>query len=491
MLGLSAVGRSPKPPDTMLAGTSTSPRCALFVLAHVPKTGGSTISEVFQALPDWEFLGRPNSGHPLFFAAYGSLFAGTRAFSWSALPSACQKHRPNASALEGSSCLRWGSMAAVDWRSRRIVVDFHEPKGLAKFHSSLVPRLSALRERYAEAGCAFQMGTVLREPASQMLSEFLYFHVAFNAGLHGNATAQEDTLVDHWLRKRANPQLAWLRGRSCRMVGLIFMCSTPPNEPCGDGIGRMDHATANSSDDMKASELHATDGAMRLLREFDVVGTSKHIGEVLWSLAARVGVFLNESHPLKRPTSTSSNASSSISSGGNSSESRHAPHGKPPTAGDGFHCNPPMKVGRISLDTLSPSTLRILRDHSRCDRRLYEAALLREAAELAFTAKLAQQRVQGDDESMRRADERHERHTQHGGAAISSNISSTWTHSLVGALYTAGSAYRVASDSGLMPPFGILNMDPALLAANCTDDLIAVSSQAVAFSRPFHCKRSR
>ena len=127
MLGLSAVGRSPKPPDTMLAGTSTSPRCALFVLAHVPKTGGSTISEVFQALPDWEFLGRPNSGHPLFFAAYGSLFADTRAFSWSALPSACQKHRPNASALEGSSCLRWGSMAAVDWRSRRIVVDFHEP----------------------------------------------------------------------------------------------------------------------------------------------------------------------------------------------------------------------------------------------------------------------------------------------------------------------------------------------------------------------------
>ena len=193
MLGLSAVGRSPKPPDTMLAGTSTSPRCALFVLAHVPKTGGSTISEVFQALPDWEFLGRPNSGHPLFFAAYGSLFADTRAFSWSALPSACQKHRPNASALEGSSCLRWGSMAAVDWRSRRIVVDFHEPKGLAKFHTSLVPRLSALRERYAEAGCAFQMGTVLREPASQMLSEFLYFHVAFNASAVGVIRSARET----------------------------------------------------------------------------------------------------------------------------------------------------------------------------------------------------------------------------------------------------------------------------------------------------------
>lgn len=66
------VGRSPRQPDTVLRGFHSSPQCMLLAVAHVPKTGGSTVSEVLQSLPDVTFLGRPHSGHPRFFAAFGS-----------------------------------------------------------------------------------------------------------------------------------------------------------------------------------------------------------------------------------------------------------------------------------------------------------------------------------------------------------------------------------------------------------------------------------
>ena len=162
--------RSRPAPDATLEGVRVSPpRCGLLLLAHVPKTGGSTLSEALQALPGWLFLGRPKSGHPRFFAAHGELFRGTPAFSW---PRDCLQLRPNASALEGGGCA-----SLPDWRNSRLLVDFHEPTGLHAFHSSLMPRLAALRRRYAAAGCALVLGTVLREPRAQMLSEFLYFQV--------------------------------------------------------------------------------------------------------------------------------------------------------------------------------------------------------------------------------------------------------------------------------------------------------------------------
>ena len=89
----------------------------------------------------------------------------------------------------------WQCGGIPDWRTRRLIVDFHEPVGLARFHQGVLPRLAQLRERYRAAGCAMAVGTVLREPMSQMLSEFLYFHVQFNKRLHHNATLQESTFV--------------------------------------------------------------------------------------------------------------------------------------------------------------------------------------------------------------------------------------------------------------------------------------------------------
>ena len=215
------------------------------MLAHVPKTGGSTVSEVLQSLPGWEFLGRPTSGHPRFFAAFGSLFVGTPGFSWRGLPAECLRRAPNASALEG------GCGSVPNWRASRIVIDFHEPHGLHKFHSSVVPRLSKLKAKYQEAGCPMQSAVILREPSSQMLSEFLYFSVAANSHLQQNATAQEIALRQSWLPGRANPQLAWLRGRTCREFGAIFLCRTPRDEPCGSDYYSSKRSTSSDGDESR------------------------------------------------------------------------------------------------------------------------------------------------------------------------------------------------------------------------------------------------
>jgi hypothetical protein len=119
MAGLaSAVHR---PPDAQFTGRTTQTRCGLIMLAHVPKTGGSTISEVLQALPSWIFLGRPNSGHPRFFAMHAAVFG----YGKHVLPSDCRSFANDTSALERSGC-HGGWM--LDWRSTRVVVDFHEPR---------------------------------------------------------------------------------------------------------------------------------------------------------------------------------------------------------------------------------------------------------------------------------------------------------------------------------------------------------------------------
>ena len=62
---------------------------------------------------------------------------------------------------------------------------------------------------------------LLREPAAQMLSEFLFFWVSTQRRLWSNATAQEHELLEVWLPNRANPQLAWLRGHACKQAGLL------------------------------------------------------------------------------------------------------------------------------------------------------------------------------------------------------------------------------------------------------------------------------
>ena len=123
-------------------------------------------------------------------SAYGETFHGTPGFSWSGIGD-CARFR-NASAPNGGAARIEGSRCGgvPDWRRSLIIVDFHEPRGLLKFHHAFMPKLHELREKYAAAGCAMQLGTVLRDSTSQMLSEYLYFHVQFSHSLHGNATKQ-------------------------------------------------------------------------------------------------------------------------------------------------------------------------------------------------------------------------------------------------------------------------------------------------------------
>ena len=510
------------------------------MLAHVPKTGGSTVSEVLQALPGgWLFLGRPQSGHPKFFAMYGSTFHRTPGFTWSGLGD-CARFR-NSSALDGGASSIEGSRCGgvPDWRNSRIIVDFHEPRGLLKFHHAFMPRLRELRAKYAAAGCAMQVGTVLREPSSQMLSEFLYFHVQFNKGLHRNASRQESSLLSYWLPGRANPQLAWLRGRACRMHGLIFLCTTPPHEPCGDDLNGL---SLDAAGQQAEAERKVTDPIVRMLSEFDVVGTSKRVGEVIWAMAARVGFVLDSSSPSSHKSGGSSGSGSSGSSSGSSSGGGGGGGGGSGSDGNGGgdgnggnssaavrapsfaapKCNPPARTGAISLTSLSPATLSVLERHSRCDRVLYEAALLRENADLAFAAHLehhllrrraANRRLlmgnSGSNENggQHRPQRRHEPQGRRLDARAAepsplqppdprlAQVSSTsgtashnatpqpraessseaagprWQHSFAGELYVSGSAYHAAAEAKLVTSTGLLNLDPTLLEVRSHEEM--------------------
>lgn len=493
------LARSRKPPDAVLTGRTTSPTCGLLVLAHVPKTGGSTVSEVLQGLPGgWNFLGRPQSGHPRFFAAYGKTFYGTPGFSWSGLGD-CARFR-NASAPHGGSASIEGSRCGgvPDWRRSLIIVDFHEPRGLLKFHHAFMPKLHELREKYAAAGCAMQLGTVLREPTSQMLSEYLYFHVQFARSLHDNATKQESTLLSSWLPGRANPQLAWLRGRTCRMHGVIFLCTTPPREPCGDdfnGLALSQHAEA---------ERKAASVAIRMLSEFDVVGTSHHVGDVIWAMAARAGFVLD------RGSSQSASSHSSRSSGGSHSggggggatagggggrnDASNSSAGKMPSLFSAPKCNPPSRFGLISTSNLSPDTLAVIERHSRCDRLLFEAAQIRESADLEFAAALEhrlfrRRTAPASLEAEATADMHAPLPPPAERAESPASLATRWATSYVGELYLNGSAYRTASAAKLEAANGLLNLDPSLFAARNHEEMHLRLRRN--FSAVFFCKVSR
>ena len=367
----------PSQAATLRGVQRATPECGLILLAHVPKTGGSTVSEVLQALPGWLFLGRPKSGHPRFFATYGDVFEGTHAFRW---PPKCLHLKPNVSALE-----RGGCTGLPDWRRTRIMVDFHEPEGLHNFHASLMPRLPQLRARYAEAGCPMVVGTVLREPRAQMLSEFLYFRVALDRSLHGNATRQASTLVDKWLPQRANPQLAWLRGRSCRIhSGGIFLCSTPAADPCGA-------SRADRGDDV-AAEATVLAPALQLLRQLDIVGTTEEVPALVWAFAARVGVYFSgESSALdvrERSAADDVQAAAPMTAA-TDAMTRHAP--RAPL----LKCNPPMHAGMLHVESLDARAISLLERQSRCDRQLFKAAIRREAEVLDEMRNLHQRELIG------------------------------------------------------------------------------------------------
>ena len=67
---------------------------------------------------------------------------------------------------------------------------------------------------------------------------------------------------------------------------------------------------------------------------------------------------------------------------------------------------------------------------------------------------------------------------------------SDWSSSVAGELFQMGSAHRTAAAAGLMPPFGLLNVDAPILAASSYEELAAATAGGN-FSTPFRCKVSR
>ena len=428
------------------------------------------------------FLGRPQSGHPRFFAAYGKTFHGTPGFTWSGLGD-CARFKngslphSGASSIEGSRC-----GGVPDWRRSRIIVDFHEPRGLVKFHQAFMPKLRELREKYAAAGCPMQVGTVLREPTSQMLSEYLYFHVQFARALHGNATKQEHTLLSTWLPGRANPQLAWFRGRTCRMHGVIFLCTTPPKEPCGDDFKGLE------LDVNAEKERKATAGAISMLSDFDVVGTSHHVGDTIWMMAARVG-FVLDYVPRRSASSGSSSSGGGGGGGGGGTGAGNGSTSKSASLFSAPKCNPPSRHGLVSTSTLSRGTIAVIERHSRCDRLLFEAAQIRERADLEFATALQQRLLRRRESDGTQVFTPPPPPPAEDGASMAASPASHathWAESYVGALYLNGTAYQTASASKLGATHGLLNADPSLLAAGSRDDMATLLRRN--FSVGFFCK---
>jgi len=192
--------------------------------------------------------------------------------------------------------------------------------------------------------------------------------------------------------------------------------------------------------------------ALQLLESFDIVGTTSHVNELVWSFAARVGMFIEPTALLGALNQSSGSAAAAVADGrggsdgpgmrsgrSNASHSGGGRHGggHGSSHGGGLHggggsgraaagggiggsssngsssggrahgsasigllvpspavdahvrCNPtPPRLG-ITLDMLPEETLVELDLRSRCDLPLYEAALVRQAVEMRLTARLA------------------------------------------------------------------------------------------------------
>ena len=88
-----------------LSGRMTQPQCGLILFTHIPKTGGSSVSEVLKRLPGgWLDLSH-SVGYTRFFASYGRLFGS-----------------------HGALGTRWHS--ALNWRQSRMFLQFHTDGGV-------------------------------------------------------------------------------------------------------------------------------------------------------------------------------------------------------------------------------------------------------------------------------------------------------------------------------------------------------------------------
>ena len=204
--------------------------CGVLWFVHVPKTGGSTVS-------DWlRQNGRANGWFPIYTLAKGPyrmhdsghLEAGlpTRRVIGSALRSA------NASARQQSPVWRaiWEGVARRDGRPPRVIVKTHTGSlgtGSYLLHSGLFTRLAML---LARRGCRLSVVTVVREPAERTASWAVASRVRHEAfrplvARIGNAQSQYLWYGDDFPR--------WLRAPPTNLPRKVFSLLRNRVAACG------------------------------------------------------------------------------------------------------------------------------------------------------------------------------------------------------------------------------------------------------------------
>jgi len=237
--------------------------CSLTVFGHIPKTGGTTVDDLFWALAN----ARPPEVN----------VSGRLIGNWSAVSegsyvatNSISHHFPN-DVLHAILGLRFQRHKVPtllpSWHRTHIYHSYH-PHGrdMRRFLS----HLPQLRKMYRDASCMLQVVTVVREPKSLQRSAYRYFRLDGGLGVvpslsrtssvRRNATLLADDLA-LWLAQNPDRQSRWLNSGISSTLNL----STP---------------------------LHYA----QLLAAYDYVAPSARLNEFLWFLMARIGVYLPASH---------------------------------------------------------------------------------------------------------------------------------------------------------------------------------------------------
>jgi hypothetical protein len=267
-----------RPFNMLLRGRqSTRRRCGLLLHLHVPKTGGITIRSMFKSLPHWQDWAHYCEGHLKLFRAFPEIFP-------SSVKPPCSQRRWSASAGNSSD-----ANGELNWRSKQILVEFHDEPGRENFFKYVLPRLGDLRAAYAKEGCPCVLTTVLRAPRTSLLSNFQYFYVFGLGGrtpkptwntheIRTNKTAQLQAFTSH-LERVQEPQLWWLSGN--------------PHGPTHEDVLPREGQPPCDRD---------WQAAMQLLQQTDMVGVTEHLREYAWRLmagapATRLLECNNNKHP--------------------------------------------------------------------------------------------------------------------------------------------------------------------------------------------------
>jgi len=177
------------PVTSEASGCPARPPTALLYL-HLARTGGTTIRAWAAA----------NAGH-------GRLFDRAHGYSCAARCFA-QQH---SDLLDVETTPRRCPNDALDWRSMRVAVEFHDDS-FNFFVRVVLPQLPALRRRYAEACGVLLAVTTVREPVSHLFSVYHFAPPRLDASAPIGSAQMGLTPFPAWMGRVEGLQTAMLSG---------------------------------------------------------------------------------------------------------------------------------------------------------------------------------------------------------------------------------------------------------------------------------------